>query len=323
MSPITRRALLGSAAAATAVVAGGFGWRACPQRQELQRVTVLGADTYSHALGEIIIHGLQRWPSLVARLPGARVLLKTNLVEHHPDRPINTDPWVVVAAVEALRQLGAAEVIVGDAPGHRRDSEALLLGSGLGSLLGQLGVRFVDLNYDAFHSLPLQDDLSGLRSLPVAATLLEADMVISLAKLKTHHWAGVTLSMKNLFGALPGVELGWPKNRLHWAGIEGVTVDLWRSIAPDFAIVDGVVGMQGDGPIMGDPVHSGFIAMGDHLPAVDAHCARLMGITPERLPTMRLARAHGATIAASRIVVEGDRIAPQDFELLPRWAWLR
>ena len=323
MSRLTRRALLGGAAATAAIAAGGLGWQAWPGRQAPQRVTTLRADAYDLGLVEVISAGLRRWPALLARLRGARVLLKTNLVEHHPDRPINTHPWVVAATVEALLQLGAAQVQVGDAPGHRRDGEALLVGSGLDVLLEQVGAEFVDLNYDAFHRLPLVDDLSGLSSLPVAAAVLEADLVFSLAKLKTHHWAGVTLSMKNLFGALPGAELGWPKNRLHWAGIEKVTVDLWRSLAPDFAIVDGVVGMEGDGPIMGTPVASGFIAMGDHLPAVDAHCARLMGIVPERLPTLRLARAHGGTIAASRIVTEGDGIAPRDFALLPRWGWVR
>ena len=323
MSRLTRRRLLGGAAATAAIAAGGLSWRACPQHQAQQRVTTLAAHNYGPELVEIVTDGLLRWPTLRARLRGARVLLKTNMVEHHPDRPINTHPWLVAATVEALRQLGAAEVTVADAPGHRRDGEALVLGSGLGALLEQLGTDFVDLNYEPSHSLPLMDDLSGLGSLPVAAGVLEADLVISLAKLKTHHWAGVTLSMKNLFGALPGVELGWPKNRLHWAGIEKVTVDLWRSLAPDFAIVDGVVGMEGDGPIMGQPVASGFIAIGDHLPAVDAHCARLMGIAPERVPTLRLARAHGGTIAASRITIDGDGIQARDFALLPRWGWLR
>ncbi len=319
---ITRRALLGGAVAATAVVAGGLGWRACPLRQASQRVTLIRADAYGPELIEPIRAALERWPTLHAKLRRARVLLKPNLVEHHPGQPVNTHPWVIVAIAEALRQLGAAEVTVGDGPGHRRDSEAILEGSGLGELLRQAGHAFVDLNYEPATRRTMRDDLSGLGTLPVARPVLAADLVISLAKLKTHHWAGVTLSMKNLFGCLPGAELGWPKNPLHWAGIPRVTVDLWRSLAPDFAIVDGVVGMQGDGPIMGNPVQAGFIAMGEHLPAVDACCTRLMGLHAERVPTLRLARTHGGTIAASRVLLEGDAVSATPFEPAPGFAWL-
>ncbi len=320
---ITRRGLLGGAAATTALVAGGLGWRTCPARQAKQRVSALATPDYGADLDAILRRGLDAWPDLLTRLPGARVLLKPNLVEHSPDRPVNTHPALVAAAVRVLRELGAAHVAVGEGPGHRRDGEALLEGSGLGPLLRPLGVPFLDLNYEEPAQLPLVDDLSGLGSLPVARPVLDADIVISMPKLKTHHWAGVTLSMKNLFGTISGAALGWPKNSLHWAGIPEVTVDLWRSLAPDFAIVDAVVGMEGDGPIMGAPVGAGFIALGDHLPAVDAHCARLMGVKPERVPTLRLARAHGGTIAASRIATDGDAISPRDFALPPRFGWLR
>ncbi len=315
--------MLGGAAATAALLAGGLCWRACPLRQDRQRVSLHRADGYGPELLGIVTAGLQTWPALVARVPGARVLLKPNLVEHHSDRPVNTHPRLVAATAQALLELGAASVVVGEGPGHRRDGEALLEGSGLGPLLRALGVPFLDLNYEEPVVLPLLDDLCGLGHLPVARAVLEADLLISLPKLKTHHWAGVTLAMKNLFGATCGAELGWPRNGLHWAGIEAVTVDLWRSLAPDFAIVDGIVGMEGDGPIMGEAVATGFLAMGDHLPAVDAACARLMGVRAERVAGLRLARAHGGTIAASRIALEGDPVTSRDFALPLGKGWLR
>ena len=83
--------------------------------------------------------------------------------------------------------------------------------------------------------------------------LKRADLVVSLPKLKTHHWAGVTLAMKNLFGVMPGVAYGWPKNVLHHAGIPGSILDINAAVKPALAIVDGIVGMEGDGPIMGTP----------------------------------------------------------------------
>ena len=320
---ITRRGLLGGAAATAAVLAGGLGWRACPSRQLRQRVSLHRAPGYGPELVDVVAAGLEAWPGMVERLRGARVLLKPNLVEHHPDRPINTHPALVAAVAQAMLDLGAASVTVGEGPGHRRDTEALLEGSGLGPRLRALGVPFLDLNYEEPVALPLVDNLCGLGSLPVARAVVEADLLVSLPRLKTHHWAGVTLSMKNLFGTTCGAALGWPRNGLHWVGIEEVTVDLWRSLAPGFAIVDGVVGMEGDGPIMGDPVPTGFLAMGEHLPAVDATCARQMGIHAERVPALRLARSHGGTIAASRIAVGGDPVTPRDFALPPGQGWLR
>ena len=84
------------------------------------------------------------------------------------------------------------------------------------------------------------------------------DLVVSLAKMKTHHWTGVTLSMKNLFGLFPGTYYGWPKNALHVAGIEEVHPRHQRHRPPlASAIVDGIVGMEGDGPIMGIPARRG------------------------------------------------------------------
>ena len=89
----------------------------------------------------------------------------------------------------------------------------------------------------------------GRFGLPEA--LKRADIVVSMPKLKTHHWVGATLSMKNLFGVMPGVYYGWPKNVLHYAGISESILDITATVRPHLAIVDGIVGMEGDGPIMG------------------------------------------------------------------------
>ena len=74
-----------------------------------------------------------------------------------------------------------------------------------------------------------------------------------MPKMKTHHWTGATLSMKNLFGVVPGGVYGWPKNVLHWAGIHECIADLHALFPRQFAIVDGIVGMEGNGPIQGTP----------------------------------------------------------------------
>jgi uncharacterized protein (DUF362 family) len=110
-------------------------------------------------------------------------------------------------------------------------------------------------------------------------------------KLKTHHWAGATLSLKNLFGILPGICYGWPKNELHWRGIPNSVIDIALSCTPHLAIVDGIMGMEGDGPLAGTAKHVGALVMGVDLVAVDATCCRLMKLMPERLPTLLFAAA--------------------------------
>ena len=75
-----------------------------------------------------------------------------------------------------------------------------------------------------------------------------------MPKMKTHHWAGVTLSLKNCFGCLPGRVYGWPKNALHWVGIDKAILDVAGAVRPGYAIVDGIVAMEGNGPIDGTPV---------------------------------------------------------------------
>ena len=121
-----------------------------------------------------------------------------------------------------------------------------------------------------------------MKSLYLPHTVLDCDLLVSLPKMKTHHWAGATLAMKNLFGLVPGGVYGWPKNVLHWAGIPESIVDLHHLFPRQFAIVDGIVGMEGNGPIQGTPKHAGVLVAGSDVAAVDATCCRIMGIDADR-----------------------------------------
>jgi uncharacterized protein (DUF362 family) len=221
-------------------------------------------------------------------LAGKRVVLKPNLVEYHPDKVINTHPHVV-AAVELCRREGAAEVLVAEGPGHWRNAEHLVRASGLGDVLRHHKARFVDLNHDEPARLLNLGRLTGLEHLYLSRTVAAAEVLISLPKLKTHHWAVATLSLKNLFGTLPGACYGWPKNELHWRGIDNSIVDIAATRAPDLAIVDGIVGMEGDGPLNGTPRAAGVLVMGADLVAVDATCCRLMQLDPARVGYLSLA----------------------------------
>ena len=222
---------------------------------ERSAVAVMRAESYETDLEGLLVDSLRLVEADVRR---RSIVLKPNFVEFLPGSSINTDPRMVVAAANALRKLGASSVVVAEGPGHRRDTEAVAVASGLQETLDDAGLRFVDLNEAPVVRTPLASRYMGLGELWVPRLLREADVVVSMPKLKTHHWVGVTLSLKNCFGCMPGRVYGWPKDVLHVRGIPNSIVDIFGAVRPSLAIIDGIVGMQGDGPIMGDPVASGW-----------------------------------------------------------------
>ena len=251
-------------------------------------------------------------------MAGKRVVLKPNLVEWHRDKVINTDPRFVSAVIELCKSEGASEIIVAEGPGHWRNVEFLVEESGMGEVLRKHGVRFVDLNHDEPVKVMNLGRHTGLEYLYLTRTVTTADVFISLPKLKTHHWAGATLSLKNLFGTLPGICYGWPKNELHWRGIPNSIIDIALTQSPHLAIVDGIIGMEGDGPLNGKARHMGAIVMGIDLVAVDATCCRLIGLPPERLPTLMLGASRRlGRIKEAEIPQLGEPIA----KLAQGWEW--
>jgi len=277
-----------------------------PRRFHVPQSTAVGlfpANSYAVDFADLIFRGFQE---LGIRLTGRRVFLKPNMVEYEVGTAINTHPQVVAGAAIACRRAGATDVVVGEGPGHRRDMEYLLTATGLSDQLREQRIRFVDLNHDDVAVVPLQTSFTGLRELALPVTVLESDFVISMPKLKTHHWAGMTCSMKNLFGTVPGAVYGWPKNPLHVHGIPNSILDLTATVRPQFAIVDAVTAMEGDGPIMGRHRPLGFVAMGSDPVAVDATCARVIGLDPEKIEYLKPAAEFLGIIDPSRIEQRGE-----------------
>jgi uncharacterized protein (DUF362 family) len=307
--PMTRRGFLGASAAASVAAGCGRtpGWdRAAYRKAERSRVAILPARDYTVPLTDVVRQGIRHF-----RVPivGRKVVLKPNLVEFDPAGVINTHPAVIAAAVEAFRGLGAREVVVAEGPGHRRDTEHLVAASGLFRTLTDLGARYVDLNHDDARAVTLRSRFTDLGRLHLPETILDADLIVSMPKLKTHHWAGVTLSLKNMFGIVPGMIYGWPKNVLHWAGIHESVVDINSSLpVPQFAIVDGIVGMEGNGPIQGDPKPCGALVFGDDLVAVDATAARLMSIEPRKIKYLEHAARFLGNVEYEQIAQIGESL---------------
>jgi uncharacterized protein (DUF362 family) len=299
-----------SVAGTVSVVMGGCDsavrWeREAYRRQASSKVAVLEARSYQAALRETITRGINLFKLDVK---GKRILLKPNLVEFDANGVINTHPAVVEAAIDSFRSLGANKVVVAEGPGHRRDNQYLLTASGMYDVIKQHGVCYIDLNTDNLRITSLRSSFTALERLYLPEALFNADLLVSMPKLKTHHWAGVTLSLKNMFGVVPGSVYGWPKNVLHWAGIHESILDINSSLpVPQFAIVDGIVGMEGNGPLQGQAKLSGILIFGDDLVAVDATAARLMNIEPRKIRYLEKAGDFLGNLAYEKIDQIGER----------------
>ncbi len=295
------------------------------QLPQLSAVHIAQANSYEANLVDTLQTQFEHFRERVP-LKGKRVVLKPNLVEYHRDKVINTNPRVVAAVIELCKREGAAEIIVAEGPGHWRNVEYLVSASGLGDVLKEHQVAFVDINHDEPVKVPNLGRLTGLEYLFLSRTIANAEVLISLPKLKTHHWAGATLSLKNLFGTLPGICYGWPKNELHWRGIDNSIVDIALTRTPDLAIVDGIVAMEGDGPLNGTAKPFGALIMGHDLVAVDATCCRLMMLNPEKIAYLGLGNMKKlGRLDAEQIPQLGDSIASlaQPFETVPHLNELR
>ncbi len=268
-----------------------------------QRASVFIAKNqrYDASLVTTIRDGLAACGLTAESLRGKRVLLKPNLVEPSRDCPhMTTHPAMIVTAAEVFLGWGAS-VSVGEGPGHVRDTDLALVESGVADALDSTGLRFADLNYQEVAWTANRGRASRLQGFFFPQAVAQADLIVSLPKMKTHHWVGVTAAMKNLYGTIPGIKYGWPKNVLHHNGIPETVFDINASLPKTIAIVDAIDCMEGDGPIMGTMKPMGLVLIGTNPTAVDATACRLMDVDPWQVPYLRLA---------------ADRLGPLDQRLI-------
>jgi uncharacterized protein (DUF362 family) len=309
---ITRRALL--TAAAPAALLSGCQKAAVPVTPT--SVSIVRAPAYDQRLYDTVRRLLAE-QRLDVR--GRHVVLKPNLVEFEPESSINTNPLLVHAVYEGFLAMGAAQVSIAEGPGHRRNTLDLADAAGYFNIVPKFEDVFTDLNLDEVTRVRPEQQFSKLEKMYLPNTVLGADLLVSIPKMKTHHWVGATLSMKNLFGTVPGGVYGWPKNILHWSGIEECIADLHAAFPRKFAVVDGIVGMEGNGPIQGVPKFAGVLVAGRDLRAVDATCCRIMKINPLRIGYLKLSAGTEAQLMESNIRQMGESIASvaTKFQLLP------
>jgi len=228
--------------------------------------------------------------------PGQRVLLKPNLVRAmSPERAVTTHPTVVAAVARLVVEAGGRPLIV-DSPGGPYATLALKVAYRKTEMTWAAEVSGAELYLDAESAQVPHSEGQVLHRLDVIQPLLDADAIINLPKLKTHNLAGLTLSVKNLFGLVPGaLKISYHAKLQERERLCAAFLDILTYARPALNIMDAVVGMEGEGPSGGDPRSIGAILASADALALDAVAASLVGYAPLDVLTTRVAAARGLT----------------------------
>lgn len=214
----------------------------------------------------------------------SRVLIKVNFITDKTwDTGATTDPIVVEAIIEKLKGLPVTVNVV-ESDATMTNADKAFEKTGMKAMCERNGVECINLRHVKDKIKLVIPDGETLTSITVPRIVTES-AIISAAKLKTHVNTGVTLGMKNMFGLLPDKF----KAKYHAMGISKVIVDINSVLKPALTVIDGFVGMEGNGPVDGTPVPIGIIIAGKNVVATDAVACSVMGIDPHSISHIRRA----------------------------------
>lgn len=246
---------------------------------------------------------------------GDKVLLKPNMLEGLPSEcAVTTHPEVVRAMIRQVKAAGATP-LVGDSPGVTGTLKAAEK-CGMLAMCAAEGTELVPFEGSAEFPFPAGQTVKKFH---LAQVLQQVDKVISIAKLKTHTFMGMTGATKNMFGCIVGMQkaqfhLRTQKRR----DFAGMLTDLALLVRPVLSVVDGVVGMEGNGPRNGSPKNAGLLLAGENSFAVDMAMAGCMGFSPETIPLLALALERGLTPPPAGLELVGDASSLRHQFLPPR-----
>ena len=259
--------------------------------------------------------------------PGHKVLINPSWVSVVPERKraAITQPEVTRAVADCVKDVGAHPIIA-ESSAIGIDSEAVIGASGYRDLR-DMGYEVVDLKKTDLALIPIPNG-KIFKEIESFKLVQEADVIIPVAKLKTHDQMELTLAIKKLKGLLSDKY----KREFHQQGVFEACVDWYSALRPALSVVDGLYCQEGLGPIFGRPVEMNLIVAGADAVAVDAVCGFVTGFEPNEVPITREAAARGLGLAErDRIavlgkpieavyrrfmrVLEDDRLKIEDFEL--------
>lgn len=231
---------------------------------------------------------------ITKKVGGARVLLKVNLLKkNRPEDAVTTHPFVAEAVVRYLQEM-KCNVVIGDSPGGPFTDKMLASIykiSGMAEVAQRTGC---ELNYDASVTDIVNDKAKRMKNLKIMKIAADVDFVVSAAKLKTHSMMTYTGAVKNLFGVIPGLT----KTEYHFKmnNVENFAhhlIDICEYVNPAFSLIDAVEGMEGDGPAAGQVRKVGLVMASGSPYALDTAAAKIIGMEPLLVPTIRLAYERG------------------------------
>jgi len=272
---------------------------------------------------------LERFDECLPSEVAARVVIKPNLNNDLVALTGNsTDLRVLAALVEGLQERGYTDLTIADGSNVGVDRRGIdtFRRLRIDALAERYGVRTFNLNADEGRTI----DLCGGASPRVSATVESADFLISVPTVKTHVEAGLSCAMKNWVG----IVVGQDKRQMHKAINQNIQA-INEHVQPDLVVVDGVVGMEGNGPGDGEPVRLGFLVGATSAPLCDLAVARMVGIDLGRIPYLGHAVDRGMVTQADLEAVQDHvrqwaqvELAPERSRLAvlsedPRLAWLK
>jgi uncharacterized protein (DUF362 family)/Pyruvate/2-oxoacid:ferredoxin oxidoreductase delta subunit len=274
----------------------------------MSKVVLIRCESYEY---EIVKKSIERGLFLLGGVsqfvqPGDNILLKPNLLAGAaPEKCVTTHPSVFKAVAEILITAGI-HVSYGDSPAIGKTEKAAKK-AGLARVAEALDIPLAD--FKAGRDLFFDEGLQN-RKFTIANAVFDTDGVISLPKLKTHGLEKFTGAIKNQFGCIPGVLKGEFHIKLPNADdFAKMLVDLNKCICPRLYIMDGVYGMEGNGPRGGTPRKMNILLLSSDPVALDATVCRLINLNPEFVPTTKYGHQAGmGTYEKEEIELLGDDV---------------
>jgi len=226
--------------------------------------------------------------------PGQKVLLKANLLmKKTPESAVTTHPALVETVVNQIQELGA-QVIIADSPGGpftKTWLKGIYRETGMEAVANKTGAL---LNWNFQHQdFPFPEG-KILKQITLAQMVRDVDVIISIAKLKTHGFTIYTGAVKNLFGTVPGLlKADYHLRMSDVRDFSNMLVDIAEYVKPQISIMDAVIAMEGAGPSSGDKKHVGLLAASTNPHALDLACCHLIGLVPNRVFTLQKAIERG------------------------------